>query len=163
MELNANEVLRNVNLEIVNLERAQNDHRLMDGMQWKGCSWKAVFKIDDVYDEFGIFDWWNETLSMSQLKQMKSFLETSIKLGFAGYVCFKVGATGCSHGMWAFKKESKDGYSPDGDCLFHSFRWEDNYWDAKLNGEWLHDKYATDECSCPDFTLAQVKKEMRAQ
>lgn len=159
--MNTNEALRNVNLAIVNLERAENNHRLMEGMQWKGYSWKPVYRISDVYDKLGIFDWWNETLSMSQLKQMKSFLEKAIKLGFTGYACFKVGAKYCSHGMWAHKNESTDGYSPDGDCLFHSFRSGDNYWDAELNGVWMHDKYATEEHQCPDFTLAQVKAELQ--
>ena len=91
---------------------------------------------------------------------MKKFLETSILLGFDGYACFKVGAKYCSHGMWSHKEKSTDGYSPDGDCLFHSFRCGDNYWDAELNGEWLHRKYATKEDSCPELTLKQIKKEL---
>ena len=157
--MNTNEALRNVNLAIVNLERAENNHRLMEGMQWKGYSWKPVYRISDVYDKLGIFDWWNETLSMSQLKQMKSFLITAIKLGYTGYVCFKVGASGCSHGMWAHKNESTTGYSPDGACLFHSFRSGDDYWDAcDDNNVWLDSKYATEENPFPKFTLAEIKK-----
>ena len=93
---------------------------------------KKVFKISAVFDELSIFDWWNDTLSINQLKQMRTFLQQAIKLGFTGYVCFKVGASGCSHGMWAHKSESTDGYSPDGDCLFHSFRSGDNYFDMHL-------------------------------
>ena len=115
-----------------------------------------------IYSALSIFDWWNEKLSLSQLKQMKNFLNTAIKLGFTGYVCFKVGAAGCSHGMWAHKEETTDGYSPDGDVLFHSFRSGDNYWDMQLDGEWMHEKYATEEDRCPDFTLKQIKAELAA-
>ena len=96
------------------------------------------WKISDVYDDLGIFDWWNDYISVSQLKQMLSFLKAAQKRGFNGYVCFKVGASGCSHGMWAHKQESTDGYSPDGAVLHHSFRSGDNYWDyCNDDGEWL--------------------------
>lgn len=105
------------------------------------------FKIRSVYDELSIFDWWNDKLSISQLKQMKAFLEQAIKLGFTGYVCFKVGAEGCSHGMWAHKNETTDGFSPDGDCLFHSFRFGDCYWSTCIDGAWDM-----------DLNLAQVKR-----
>jgi len=86
------------------------------------------FEIREVCDDLSIFDWWGDDLSYSQLLSMHEFLETAIKYGYTGYVCFKVGATGCSHGMWAHKQESLDGYSPDGEFLFHSFRCTDNYW-----------------------------------
>ncbi len=120
--MRANEVLENVNKMI---EAGSN----RKGMKWK---------IGDVYDELGIFDWWNEYLSVSQLKQMKKFLETAIGLGYTGYVCFKVGAKYCSHGMWAYKADSRNGYSPDGACLHHSFRNGDNYWDVCLDdGKWV--------------------------
>ena len=99
-----------------------------------------ALRIDKVYAELGIFDWWNETLSITQMKQMRSFLRTAIDLGYTGYACFKVGAKYCAHGMWANKKESTDGYSPDGACLYHSFRSGDNYWSACLeDGTWMHD------------------------
>ena len=88
------------------------------------------WKIDEVYDRLSIFDWWGENLSVSQLKQMKSFLRIAGEFGFNGYVCFKVGAAGCSHGMWASKFETEDGYSPKkGDTPFHSFRSGENYFD----------------------------------
>lgn len=147
--LTAREILNNVNGAIKNME---------DYKEKFGYSKKQY--ISEVCEELSIFDWWNETLSVSQLKQMKKFLETVILLGFDGYACFKVGAKYCSHGMWAYREKSKDGYSPNGDCIFHSFRSGDNYWDAELNGEWLHDKYATEENSCPDFTLKQIKEEL---
>lgn len=128
----------------------------------KGWSESAtvMFKISDVYKELSIFDWWNETLSVGQLKQMETFLKQAIKLGFTGYVCFKVGAKGCSHGMWAHKEESTNGYSPEGDVLFHSFTSGDNYFDMQLNGKWMRDILpgrADDEYK---FTMAEVKQAM---
>lgn len=114
------------------------------------------YSIAAVCEELSIFDWWNEFLSVSQLKQMQNFLKVAERLGYNGYVCFKVGAKGCSHGMWAYKKESTDGYSPDGECLWHSFRSGDNDWDVRLaDGDWLHDKYEKDS-----FTLKEVEKEL---
>ena len=86
-------------------------------------------RINDVYDELSIFDWWNEYLSMTQLKDMRKFLKEAIKLGYTGYVCFKVGATYCSNGMWAHTEPSTDGHSPDGcPCLYKSFTPDYNYW-----------------------------------
>lgn len=161
--MNAKRVLKNINKAIEELEEAQNlDIWELDTkrLYQRGFEGSKVFKMDAVFDEFSIFDWWNDTLSLSQLKQMKKFVETAIELGFTGYVCFKVGARGCTHGMWAHKKESTDGYSPDGDVLFHSFRSGDNYWDMELNEEWMHSKYATKENSCPEFTLKQIKAEL---
>ena len=96
---------------------------------WPGTrTYYKRYRIREVCDRLSIFDWWNEYLSYSQLKSMRDFLVTAIKYGYTGYVCFKVGATGCAHGMWANKEESTDGYSPDGEYLYHSFRCEDNYW-----------------------------------
>lgn len=151
---NASEVL-----EVVN-------RMIQDGEDFKKCNkpyWWAVqrkkWKIWDICEELSIFDWWNDYLSVSQLKQMRSFLNTAIKLGYTGYVCFKVGATGCSHGMWAHKLESTDGYSPkDGGCLFHSFRCGDNYWSMQLdNGDWIdsREKY--------EFTLKEIKEKIKEQ
>lgn len=115
------------------------------------------YLIREVCDDLSIFDWWNDYLSLSQLKQMKSFLQTAIGMGYTGYVCFKVGAAGCSHGMWAHKKESETGYSPDGECIYHSFRSGDNYWDVKLpNGEWLGNVNKF------QFTLKEVKEALAA-
>lgn len=113
-------------------------------------------KISHVCEDLSIFDWWNEYLSISQLKQMQKFLTVAESLGYNGYVCFKVGAAGCSHGMWAHREESTNGYSPEGECLFHSFRNGDNYYDAlTADGKWMHDKY--DKC---EFTLKEVKAEL---
>jgi hypothetical protein len=161
--MNAKECLINVENLIKELEDANKaGYASMNynRMSWKGYSSKKVFNIRAICNECGIFDWWNETLSMSQLKQMRSFLKQAIKLGFNGYVCFKVGAKYCSHGMWAHKEESTTGYAPDGDVLFHSFRSGDNFYDMELNNVWMHDKYKTEENPCPDFTLKQIKEEL---
>ena len=114
-------------------------------------------KISKVYNELGIFDWWNETLSISQMKQMRSFLKTAIDFGYTGYACFKVGAAGCSHGMWAYKEESEDGYSPNyGGCIFHSFRSGDNYYSiCNDDGIWMRD----DENDCIKQMNAKQFKE----
>lgn len=141
--MKANEVLENVNKYIVTTETIK---------QKMGYSKKWL--IREHCSQLGIFDWWNEWLSLSQLKQMKKFLETAIALGYTGYVCFKVGAAGCSHGMWAYKKDSEDGYSPkDGGCLHHSFRSGDNYYDLQFeDGKWLgnNEKW--------QFTLKEIKE-----
>ena len=165
---NAQAVLDRVNALIAELETVDGNydykrfkrvrtHRVYE--RGVGYVYKSAyaFKINAVYDEVSIFDWWNETLSMSQLKQMQKFLEQAIKFGFTGYVCFKVGAAGCSHGMWAHKDESENGYSPDGDFLFHSFRSGDNYFDMKLGSDWMKDTLpnAGDRYQ---FTLKEVKK-----
>ena len=108
-------------------------------------------KVDmwSVCESLGIFDWWRNELSLSQLKQMRSFLKTTIKLGFDGYACFKVGAAECAHGMWANKEKSTTGFSPDGACIFHSFRSGDNYWGyCDSNNNWRHG----------DLTLKDVKE-----
>lgn len=157
--MNANTVLSNINSCIAELEELQGKNTLPnpDRMVWKGYSNDKYYKISGVCEELNIFDWFTETLSLSQLKQMKKFVETAIKLGFTGYTCFKVGAKYCAHGMWVHKNESTTGYSPDdGDVLYHSFRSGENYYDGKINGVWLHDKYGTDV----DFTLKQIKAEL---
>lgn len=129
----------------------------LEEMKQRGYGRHARLRIQDVCNELSIFDWWNDYLSLSQLKEMQSFLKTAERLGYNGYVCFKVGAAGCSHGMWAHKEESIDGYSPDGECLFHSFRSGDNYYDCKLpNGEWM----GTD--SKWEFTIKEVESALNA-
>ena len=92
-------------------------------------------RIEDVYDELSIFDWWKDYLTVSNLKEMKRFLQTAIRFGFDGYVCFKVGITGCSNGMWANVEPSTTGYSPDCDFLYRSFTPAYVEWDVYRNGE----------------------------
>lgn len=171
---NTLEVLANVNKLIEELEAINNkpfDEEIREKVDYKRHTrirWDYrhdirtfAFKIDEIFDEVSIFDWWGETLSVSQLKQMRAFLETAHKLGFDGYVCFKVGAVGCSHGMWAHKNESTTGYSPDGDVLFHSFRSGDCYWDVCNNGQWLHEKdREIDGRHDHNYSLKQIKAEL---
>jgi hypothetical protein len=90
-----------------------------------------------VCDKLSIFDWWPDRLTITHMKQMRSFLKQAIKLGYTGYVCFKVGASGCSNGMWAHKEESTDGYSPKGDCIYRSFTPDYTYWQFNEGGEWF--------------------------
>lgn len=145
--MNAQEVLNNVDAMLNVAEFFKERH---------GCAKK--WKISEVCDRLSIFDWWNEMLSVSQLKQMREFLQTAIKLGFDGYVCFRVGAKYCSHGMWAHTEGSKDGYSPDkGSVLFHSFRSGDNYWDCKTDAGWMNE-LADEYKGRYEFTLKEVKE-----
>ena len=53
----------------------------------------------------------------------------AIKLGYTGYVCFKVGVAGCANGMWANKLPTTDGYSPKCEFLYRSFTTNYTYWD----------------------------------
>lgn len=128
--LNASEVLANV--EAMLMDATTNKVKVRDWSHYTCIRYRYVnkkWRIAEVYNDLGIFDWWNEYLSVSQLRQMRDFLKAAIKRGFTGYVCFKVGATGCANGMWAYTKESTAGYSPDG-CfvLYHSFTPEYSYW-----------------------------------
>ena len=150
MNLNTYEILENVEACIRELEEAKaNSHFWPSNrITWKGYGNNKVFKIRAVYDELSIFDWWNDNLSLSQLKAMKAFLEKAIDLGFVGYACFKVGAKGCAHGMWAYKVAADDRNYNEDDVLFHSFRSGDNYWSYAVGGKW--------GLNC--CTLADVKK-----
>ena len=114
-------------------------------------------RIEDCYEELSIFDWWNTYLSVSQAKQMRSFLKDAIKLGYTGYVCFRVGASGCSHGMWAAKEETTDGYSPNCATLFRSFTPAVTYWDVTdKHGNWnFEGRYAPFED--PNSDYANIK------
>lgn len=94
-----------------------------------------------VYDELSIFDWWPKRLTVSHMKQMRSFLKEAIKLGYTGYVCFKVGASGCANGMWAHKAETTDGYSPKGDAIYRSFTPDYTYWSYCKDEKWLPEGY----------------------
>jgi hypothetical protein len=121
-----------------------NAENVLAEVEKKIASYRWVLRIYDVCDELSIFDWWKDNLTLSDLKQMRMFLRNSIKLGFNGYVCFKVGADGCGHGMWAHKEESVDGSSPFCDFIYHSFRAGDNFWDAEINKELLSSRMKKD-------------------
>lgn len=151
--MNAKECLVNVEKLMEELGSTWKDYSRITR---KGSS--LGFKISAIYNECGIFDWFTDALSEAQLKQMRTFLKQAINLGFDGYVCFKVGAKYCAHGMWAHKNESTTGYSPDGDVLYHSFRSDENYYDVKLDDIWLHD------VSNKDFgkiKLADIKEALK--
>ena len=136
---NAETVLNNVNYMIDNFDSL------------KRFRWSKGLDMYTVSDDLNIFDWWVDTLSMTRLKRMRSFLNTAIKLGFSGYVCFNVGVDGCSHGMWAHVDDEES------DCLFHDFNTTGNDWDMCINGVWLHDKYN----GKLDFKLADIKRELK--
>lgn len=110
---------------------------------------QSRFLISSVCDDLSIFDWWPEYLSKSKLGEMRQFLREAIKLGYEGYVCFKVGATGCANGMWAHTElETDEGYSPN-NCpvLFRSFTPAYRYWDVTdKDGNWdFEGKYESEE------------------
>ena len=93
------------------------------------CTWKHKVDMYEVCHELSIFDWWVNDLSISRLKEMRTFLKEAIKLGYTGYVCFKVGVSGCANGMWANKLPTTNGYSPDCEFLYRSFTTDYTYWD----------------------------------
>ena len=105
----------------------------LEAMIERGCS----REIRQIYDDLSIFDWWPERLTLSHMKQMRTFLKEAIKLGYDGYVCFKVGASGCANGMWAAKEPTTDGYSPKCDTLYRSFTPDYTYYAVSKDGKWL--------------------------
>lgn len=143
--LNAKEVLKEIEKKI----------EYMNGQ--KKYFKRPTLSIDRVYKELSIFDWWNNYLSISQLEDMKAFLNTAIKLGYDGYVCFKVGAKYCANGMWAHKDVSTDGYSPDGDFIYRSFTPEYVEWDAEVNGELISKIHNMEN----KLTLQNLKKYLK--
>lgn len=124
------------------------------------------FPIDRVYDDLSIFDWWPEYLTKSKLQEMRQFLKEAIKLGYTGYVCFKVGATGCANGMWAHTElETDEGYSPN-NCpvLFRSFTPAYRYWDVTdKDGNWdWEGKYKDDEDRRQNWDRIKTIKQLEA-
>lgn len=122
--------MKNKNYENYN---AQPVLERLESMIERGCS----REIRQVYDELSIFDWWPERLGITHMKQMRTFLKEAIKLGYTGYVCFKVGASGCANGMWAAKEPTTDGYSPKCDTLYRSFTPDYTYWSFQKDGKWM--------------------------
>lgn len=124
---------------------------------------KTRFLLDDrsVFEPLSIFDWWPTWLTKTHLKQMRTFIREAIKLGYTGYVCFKVGARGCANGMWAYVEEcTPEGYAPDGPCLYRSFTPAYCYWDVTdKNGKWDYDpQHKYDECK----TIKQLEAFIKA-
>ena len=64
---------------------------------------------------------------------MRTFLTQAISLGFDKYCCFKVGASGCANGMWAYKEKN----GVDEDCLYRSFSPDYTYYSFNKNGKWF--------------------------
>lgn len=128
---------------------AQVLERVEERIAWFEDNPYSRLLIDDCYREFSIFDWWPKYLTKSKLQEMRQFLKEAIKLGYEGYVCFKVGATGCANGMWAHTElETDEGYSPDGcPVLFRSFTPAYRYWDVTdKDGNWdFEGKYESEE------------------
>ena len=120
-----------------------------------------TFNMYDVCDKLSIFDWWKNELSYSQLKQMRSFLKVAGQLGYNGYVCFKVGMTGCANGMWAYKKESTTGQSPDGEFLYRSFTPDYVTWDAMLPDDDMASRKKQESTGEWKMTLAELKDIMK--
>lgn len=122
------------------------------------------FRITEVCEPLSIFDWWKDWLSTAQLKSMRQFLKEAIKLGYTGYVCFKVGAAGCANGMWAHVEETTTGYSPDGPALYRSFVPTYTYWSiTDKDGKWdWEGKYTEDEDPRRDYDKLHTIKELEA-
>lgn len=143
---NAKVVLEEVEQLIAEYENKKAE---IDSRHYSRWEWKPRVKgypMRDVYKRLSIFDWWVNTLGITRLKQMREFLREAIKLGFTGYVCFKVGAKGCANGMWAHTDESTDGYSPDtGECIYRSFTPAYTYWSFTKNGVWFPNGKAGEE------------------
>lgn len=99
---------------------------------WSKWSYRHYgrIKMRECCNDLSIFDWWTDYITIGKLKDMRTFLREAIKLGYTGYVCFKVGASGCANGMWAHKEPTVDGYSPKGRFLYRSFTPDYTYWDV---------------------------------
>lgn len=126
----------------------------------------SKLRTADCCKEFSIFDWWHEYLSKSNLQEMRQFLKEAIKLGYTGYVCFKVGAKGCSNGMWAHTElETDRGYSPMGcPTLFRSFTSAYRYWDVTdKDGNWEWEgRYPTKEDRWENYDNLKTIKDLEA-
>ena len=122
-----------------------------------------TYKMRDICNKLSIFDWFCDKLSHNQLLKMRSFLKTAIKLGYTGYVCFKVGRKGSASGMLAYMAESTDGYSPTNcNTLYRSFDGSDAYWEVSdMNGSYSWN-YDNDEDRIKHYrdikTIKQLKE-----
>lgn len=138
------------------MKNGKNAQEVLESLQAILKGNKAV-TIRECYRDLNIFDWWTDNLSVARQKEMERFLKLAIELGYTGYVCFKVGASGCANGMWAHKEESTTGYSPEGEVLYRSFTYDYTCYDAQLaDGSWLTKRDTWNSIR----TQAQLKKEL---
>lgn len=117
--------------------------------------------MHEVCDDLSIFDWWTDRLSVAKMKQMRTFLKNAIKNGYTGYVCFKVGASGCANGMWAHKEMTTDGYSPKCDVIYRSFSPDYICWSVKIGDQWFPDNRTDGYDSCK--TIKQLEELIKAK
>ena len=125
------------------LEAVERYIRILEMKHKMFPKWSRRYKLtmDECFEDLSIFDWWVDDLSLTRLKEMRTFLKEAIKLGYTGYVCFKVGVAGCANGMWANKLPTTNGYSPKCDFLYRSFTTNYTYWDITYAGEeWGKDR-----------------------
>ena len=153
---------------------AQVLERVEERIAWFEDNPYRRLRISDCYEEFSIFDWWTEYLTKSKLYEMRQFLKEAIKLGYEGYVCFKVDATGCAdgcandcaNGMWAHTElETDDGYSPNGcPTLYRSFIPAYCYWDVTdREGNWdWKGKYQNDTDRRQNYDKIKTIKQLEA-
>ena len=130
----ANKTAANI---LVNIEEVLAD------MEAEKAVWPALRVRRRTYTlakSLSIFDWFQDELSMAQLKQMRSFVKSAISAGYCGYVCFKVGSVGTSSGMWAYTVPTTTAFAPDGPCLYRSFQSRLNWWDAFDGERWVSAK-----------------------
>ena len=119
------------------------------------------WKIDDVCNLYSIFDWHKDNLTCSDLTKMKTFCTLAIALGFDGYVCFKVGDSYGTNGMWAFKDKSETGYSPDGDFIYRSFSPHRTYYAISNNGTIYPPRETYDSWHKPSDLVKYIGAEYR--
>lgn len=145
---------------------AQVLERVEERIAWFEDNPYSRLRISDCCNEFSIFDWWPEYLTKSKLYEMRQFLKEAIKLGYEGFVCFKVGATGCTNGMWAHTElETDEGYSPNGcPVLFRSFTPAYRYWDVTdKDGNWdFEGKYKDEEDRRQNWDRLKTIKDLEA-
>lgn len=149
-----------------NKEFRCNAQDVLDRVEELLKRYQSAIRITSVCEELNIFDFWTEYLSKSKLQEMRQFLREAIKLGYTGYVCFKVGAKGCSNGMWAYTADrTPKGCSPKGcPALYRSFTPAYRYWDVTdKNGEWNWEgKYKDEEDCRQNYDKLSTVKDLEA-
>lgn len=85
---------------------------------------KNFIDTGKLVEVINLFDWWEDEMSLKDLKEVKLFLEEAIKLGYTGHVCFKYSTFEGANGMWAHKEEKEIRH----DFLYKTFSSRENYW-----------------------------------